>query len=185
MRITFATGNQHKADKSAQLLGRDLDHEKIDLDELQTTNLTELVEHKVRQAYEKLQKPVIVDDYGLGFDVLSGLPGPFTKFFIEVENGLENLCRMLDTLPTRRARTVCAIAFYDGKTLRVFEKTMLGQIAEHPIGSNGIHTDQIFIPDGCDGKTRAQLDDAQYDVVYRQVRPLDELKEFLDDYYGK
>lgn len=185
MRITFATGNQHKADKTAQLLGRELDHEKIDLDELQTLNLAELLEHKVRQAYETLQRPVIVDDYGLGFDAFNGLPGPFIKFFIEADDGLEKLCRMIDNLETRRARTVCAIAFYDGNTLKVFEKTMLGEIAQHPIGENGIHTDRIFIPDGCNGRTRAQLDDVQYDIVYKKVRPLDELKEFLDDYYGK
>ena len=185
MRITFATGNQHKADKTAQLLGRDLDHEKIDLDELQTTDLAELLEHKVRQAYDKLQRPVIVDDYGLGFDALNGLPGPFIKFFIEPEDGVEKLCRMLDSLETRRARTVCAIAFFDGKTLKVFEKTLFGEIAQHPIGENGIYTDRIFMPDGWQGKTRAQLNDAEYDTVYMEVRPLAELKEFLDDYYGK
>lgn len=186
MRITFATGNQHKADKTAQLLGRDLDHEKVDLDELQTTDLSELVEHKVRQAYQRLQRPVIVDDYGLGFDALSGLPGPFIKFFIEAEDGLEKLCRMMDPIDdSRRAHTVCVIAFYDGKTLKIFEKTMTGRIADNPVGSNGIHTDRIFMPDGYDGKTRAELDEKMYDEVYKKVRPLNELKEFLDEYYGE
>jgi len=185
MKITFATGNQHKADKTAQLLGRDIDHEKVDLDELQTTDLAELAEHKVRQAYDKLQRPVIVDDYGLGFESLNGLPGPFIKFFIEASDGLERLCRMIDNLDdSRRAYTTCVIAFYDGTTLKVFEKTMLGTIADHPVGSNGIHTDQIFKPDGYDGRTRAELNDDEYDEVYRKVRPLDELKRFLDEYYG-
>ena len=183
MKVTFVTGNQHKADKTSQLLGRELDHTKVDLDELQTTDLRELAEHKVRQAYDILKTPVIVDDYGLGFGALGGLPGPFIKFFIEAENGLEKLCRMIDSFDDRRAKTACVVAFYDGATLEVFEKIMNGTIAEHPIGSNGIHTDQIFIPDGY-GMTRAQLNDEQYDEVYRKVRPLDELKEFLDGYYG-
>lgn len=183
MRVTFVTGNQHKADKTAQLLGRELLHEKVDLDELQTVNLAELAEHKARQAYELLKKPVIVDDYGLGFEALNGLPGPFIKFFIEAEDGLEKLCRMIDGLGNRRARTNCVVAFYDGKVFKVFEKIMNGEIAQHPIGNNGIHTDQIFIPEGY-VKTRAQLDDDEYDEVYKLVRPLDELKEFLDEYYG-
>jgi non-canonical purine NTP pyrophosphatase (RdgB/HAM1 family) len=182
MKVTFVTGNQHKADKTAQLLGRELLHQKIDLDELQTVDLSELAEHKVRQAYETLKTPVIVDDYGLGFDAFDGLPGPFIKFFISIDDGLEKLCRMIDHFDNRRAKTVCVIAFFDGTTLKVFERTMHGVIAEHPIGTNGIHTDQIFIPDGY-GMTRAQLDDATYDEVYMKVRPLEELKRFLDGYY--
>lgn len=184
MKITFATGNQHKAAKTAQLLGREIDHEKVNLDELQTVNLTELAEHKVRQAYDSLQRPVIVDDYGLGFDSLNGLPGPFIKFFIEADDGLEKLCRLMDGIDTnRRAHTKCVIAFYDGTTLKVFEKLMIGSIANHPVGNNGIHTDQIFMPDGYEGKTRAQLNDKEYDEVYTKVRPLSELKDFLDEYY--
>lgn len=184
MKVTFVTGNQHKADKAAQLLGRELLHQKIDLDEIQTMNLSELAEHKIRQAYEKAGVPVIVDDFGLGVDELDGLPGPFIKFFVEANNGLENICRMVDGLTSRRASVTCVIAFYDGKTLKVFEKMLPGTIAQHPVGTNGIHTDQIFIPDGY-SKTRAQLDDKEYDEVYRKVRPLDELKGFLDEYYGR
>lgn len=184
MKITFVTGNQHKADKTAQLLVRQISHEKVDLDELQTTNLSELAEHKVRQAYEKLQRPVMVDDYGLGFDSLNGLPGLFIKFFIEAEDGLEKLCRIVDVLDNkRRAYTKTVIAFYDGTTLKVFEKVLHGCIADHPVGTNGIHTDQIFMPDGYGGKTRAQLNDEEYDEVYKKVRPLNELKEFLDEHY--
>lgn len=183
MQLTFVTGNQHKANKTSQLLGRELSHEKVDLDELQTLNLTELAEHKVRQAYELLKKPVMIDDFGLGFDALHGLPGPFIKFFVEIEDGLEKLCRMADALESRRAYVSCVMAFYDGKTLRVFEKSLSGEVAKHPVGNNGIHTDQIFIPDGYD-RTRAQLSDAEYDEVYKLVRPLGELKEFLDEYYG-
>ncbi|MES2876599.1 MAG: non-canonical purine NTP pyrophosphatase [Patescibacteria group bacterium] len=184
MKVTFVTGNQHKADKTAQLLGRELDHAKVDLDELQTTNMSELAEHKVRQAYDVLRVPVMIDDFGLAFDALDGLPGPFVKFFVDADDGLKNMCRMIDSFDNRKARTVCVMAFYDGKALKVFEKRMEGSIAEHPVGLNGIGTDQIFIPKGY-GKTRAQLDDEQYDEVYRKVRPLNELKEFLDEYYDE
>lgn len=183
MNVTFVTGNEHKADKTAKLLGRELLHQKIELDEIQTTDLIELAEHKIRQAYEQVKKPVIIDDFGLGLDALSGLPGPFIKFFVEIDNGLESICRMVDGLGDRNATATCVIAFYDGKTLKVFKKILPGSIAQHPIGINGIHTDQIFIPDGY-SQTRAELNDEEYDNVYRKVRPLDELKEFLDEYYG-
>lgn len=184
MNITFATGNQHKADKTSELLGIPLSHQKIDLDEIQTLDIVELATHKVIQAYEKIKSPVIVDDYGLYFNALSGLPGPFVKFFIEADDGLEKMCRMIDPFNNRQAYTMCVMAFYDGEVLKVFEKKMPGSISVHPMGTNGIHTDEIFIPEGLD-KTRAQLDDTEYNEIYVKVRPLEELKSFLENSYGE
>src|SRR6476469_8243116 len=96
MKVSFITGNQHKAEYLARLLDVPLDHTKINLDEIQSTDLDEIVIHKVRQAYEIVKRPVLVEDVALGFTALGGLPGPFIKFFAEADNGLEKLCRMLD-----------------------------------------------------------------------------------------
>ncbi len=52
-KLTFITGNQNKADYLSRYLGFPVEHIKIDLDEIQSLNLNEIVEHKVRQAYEK------------------------------------------------------------------------------------------------------------------------------------
>lgn len=182
MDVTFVTGNQHKADKTAELLGRPLQHKKIHLDEIQTLDITELATHKIKQAFEIVQKPVIIDDYSLGLTAYSGLPGTFVKFYIEANDGLEKLCQTASMLRDRRAATSCVMAFYDGDRLELFERVTLGQIAEHPIGENGIDTDKIFIPNGYT-KTRAQMDDEEYNAVYMKVRPLAEMKEFLDGYY--
>ena len=46
--ITFITGNQNKADYLAKYLGHSVDHVKLDLDEIQSLDLKEIVEHKVR-----------------------------------------------------------------------------------------------------------------------------------------
>ena len=79
--ITFITGNQKKADYLAQYLGLNIEHVKLDLDEIQSLDLREIVEHKVRQAYAKVGKPVLVEDVSLIFSELGKLPGPFIKFF--------------------------------------------------------------------------------------------------------
>ena len=65
IRPVFITGNQNKADYLAKMLGIELEHQKIHLDEIQSTSLEEIVEHKARQAYELIHKPVLVEDVAL------------------------------------------------------------------------------------------------------------------------
>jgi predicted subunit of tRNA(5-methylaminomethyl-2-thiouridylate) methyltransferase len=72
--ITFITGNQKKADYLAKYLGFPIEHIKLDLDEIQSLSLAEIVEHKAKQAYTKVGKPVIVEDVSLEFSVLGRLP---------------------------------------------------------------------------------------------------------------
>lgn len=180
-KITFVTGNQHKADQYAKLLGMDLRHEKIDLDEIQSASFKEVARHKIEQAYAIARRPVIIDDFGFCIDELNDLPGPFTKFFIAPADGLEKLCRITDVLPNRRAKVVCALAYKDSERTEVFVKELYGAVSEQPRGTLGIATDMIFEPDGYNGKTRAELDAVQYDEVYLKVRPIAELKEFLQN----
>lgn len=182
--ITFITGNQHKADQYARLLEHDLTHKKIDLDEIQSRNIVDVAKHKIEQAYEIMNQPVIIDDFGFYIEELNDLPGPFIKFFVEPADGLEKLCRITDSLKHRRAKVVCAIAYKDGKHTKVFVKELRGNVADHPRGQLGIGTDMIFEPDGYDGKTRAELSSEQYDEVYLKVRPVNELKEFLEQING-
>ena len=104
---TFITGNQHKAAYLNQLLGVNLPHKKIDLDEPQSTDLHSIVTHKVRQAYQILGAPVLVEDVSLEFTALGNLPGTFIKFFVDADNGLEKLCRMLDGFSSRQAVARC------------------------------------------------------------------------------
>ena len=58
-------------------------HEKIDTDEIQSLDLDEVVEHKVRQAYAIAKKPILVEDTALEFSALGKLPGTFIKYFVQ------------------------------------------------------------------------------------------------------
>lgn len=175
----FVTGNQHKADYLARMLGVELEHRALDLDEIQSTHLEEIVEHKVRQAYQLVGRPVIVEDVGLRFTALDGLPGPFIKFFVEAEDGLERLCRMLDGFDDRSARAECVYGYYDGETLQVFRGGLDGMIVSHPRGNGGYGWDTIFAPQGYEGKTRAELDEKGDEATYVQIKPYAALRAFL------
>lgn len=177
-KITFITGNQKKADYLANYLGFPVEHIKIDLDEIQSLDLKEIVDHKVRQAYEKIKQPVIVDDVSLEFEAFGRLPGPFIRFFLE-EMPAENICAMLRG-KSRKAAARCVLGYYDGKNLQLFEGKLNGEIAEVPAGDNGFGWDRIFIPEGYN-VTRASLGEEDDRKTYLKIKPFAELKEFLSN----
>ncbi len=182
--VTFITGNPHKAAHFSTQIGFEVPHLKLDLEEIQSKNPEEVIEHKVRQAYAIIKKPVLVDDFSAWFDDYSGLPGPFIKYFVEADDGLEKLCRIADTLPTRRMTQRGYIGYFNGEELRIFHGELHGEVVDHPrvpnneAGSYG--ADPIFAVDGFSGRSRAELTADEYQAVYRQVRGIDELRAFLE-----
>lgn len=177
--ITLITGNQHKADYLSRMLGLPLKHRAVDLTEIQSTSLEEVVEHKVRQAYTVAKRPVLAEDVALEFTALGGLPGPFIKFFVEAPNGLENLCRMLDGFGDRSAVAACVFGYYDGQQVKLFRAELGGVIAKHPAGDGGFGWDKIFCPDDYEGKTRAELTPNEDIETYRLFKPIDAVRQFL------
>jgi Ham1 family protein len=174
--VTFITSNQHKADALARVLDLSLAHRAVDLTEIQSTSLEEIVEHKVRQAYVVAKCPVLVEDVALEFAALGGLPGPFIKFFVEAPNGLENLCRMLDSFDDRSAVAACVFGYCDGQQVKLFRAELGGVIAKHPAGNGGFGWDKIFCPDGYEGKTRAELTP---DEDAGTFKPIAAVRQFL------
>lgn len=177
--ITFITGNQHKADYLSRMLGLPLKHRAVDLTEIQSTSLEEVVEHKVCQAYAIAKCPVLVEDVALEFTALGGLPGPFIKFFVEAPNGLERLCRILDSFDDRSAVAACVFGYYDGQQVKLFRAELGGVIAKHPVGNGGFGWDKIFCPDGYEGKTRAELTPSEDADTYLLFKPIDAVHQFL------
>ncbi|MBP7823532.1 non-canonical purine NTP pyrophosphatase [Candidatus Gracilibacteria bacterium] len=174
--ITFITGNQNKANYLAKYLGMEVLHEKIDTDEIQSLDLDEVVEHKVRQAYAIAKKPILVEDTALEFSALGKLPGTFIKFFVQ-ELGQEGLCRLLDG-KDRSAIARTKYAYFDGTRLEIFTGELHGTIAEHPGADNGFGWDRIFIPEGYNC-VRSELSEEDYKKIYLTIKPTEAVREFL------
>ncbi len=174
--VTFITGNQNKADYLAKYIGFPIEHVKLDLDELQTLDVHKLVDHKVKQAYQQLQSPVLVEDSSLEFEALNGLPGPFIKFFVD-NIPFQDICDLLNG-KSRNATARTVFGYYDGKEVTFIESELHGTIADSPSGEMGYDWDKFFICEG-DTVTRANLDEEQYKKTYFQSKPFDRLKEFL------
>lgn len=175
----FITGNASKAEYLSRQLGLSLNHRKIELDEIQSTDLHKIVEHKLLQAYETCRTPVLVEDVSLAFNALGDLPGPYIKWFTDIA-GDEACCRMLDGFTDRTATIRCTFGYYDGARMEFFDSELPGSIAKQPRGSNGFGFDRIFINQGYD-ITRAEMTQEENERTYaEQMKPFALVKNFLE-----
>jgi inosine triphosphate pyrophosphatase len=175
--VTYITGNPKKAEYLESYLGHHIEYKNVDLDEIQSLDLKEILQHKVRQAYAEVKGPVIVEDTSLELKALGRLPGPFIRFFLE-EMDYQDICNLLEG-KDRNAVARCMYAYFDGEREEYFEGELLGSIAEEPAGNAGFGFDPIFIPHGY-LVTKASLDEEAYKIVYMTLKPIAKLKEFLN-----
>ncbi len=143
--MIFVTGNQNKLKEFEAILGIKLNHTDLDLDEIQSIDVEEVAIHKAKQAYQLLKESVIVEDTGLYFEELNGLPGALVKFFVK-KLTLDQICSLVKE--NRKATAITCIAYFDGKEVQVFRGETKGEIATGPRGNTNFGWDPIFIPEG-------------------------------------
>jgi len=111
--------------------------------------------------------PAIADDTGLEVDALGGAPGVFSsRYSGEHASYDDNVAKLLAELDAagahdpeaRRARfrTVAMACFPGGREVAA-HGVVEGTIAPDRRGSGGFGYDPVFIPDGGDGRTYAEM----------------------------
>jgi non-canonical purine NTP pyrophosphatase (RdgB/HAM1 family) len=81
-KLLFATGNTRKikeAREACELVGIEVVPIKLEIEEIQNTDGKKVAEHKARQAYKILKKPVVINDTYWEIPSLNGFPGPYMK----------------------------------------------------------------------------------------------------------
>lgn len=155
MDIAFITSNSAKAEQLGWHIKYPIKHLRLDIPEIQSLNLDDVVEHKAKAAYEHIQSPVLVEDFSLVLHALGKLPGPLIKWFWE-EIGTAGVCRLLNNTTNRTATATVAFGLYDGNNFHLFKGKRSGTIANSPRGEQKFATDSIFILDGY-GKTWGEM----------------------------
>lgn len=158
----FVTSNTNKWQEAQRILGFAIERVELELDELQAETVATVALAKARLAYERLARPVIVEDAGFELLGLGGFPGPYIKFW-EKLGGLESLCRAADGLGDRRVRAVCALGVCSESGSEVVEGAVDGLLALHPRGNSGFGWDAVFVPQG-DGRTFGEMTPAEKDA---------------------
>lgn len=137
MKIHYVTSNKGKFEEAALILeGVHLIHTPLHLDELQGTK-DEIALHKIREAYNKLQEPCLIDDVALFCPALGGLPGPYIRPFLEALDD-KGLAALISHYTDHSCNVCCTVAFQAGKTPLLFEGIVEGKIVS-PRGSRKHH----------------------------------------------
>ena len=154
--MKFATGNNNKLMEVRSILGNEIESISIDLLEIQDPNMENVVKHKALEAWNILGEEVMIEDTSLLIESMNDLPGPFIKWFLKAlgNEGLVNATNMNN----RRARAVTYVASFDGYKYNIGYGEILGTISIEPRGDKGFGWDPIFIPNGGESRTFAEMD---------------------------
>lgn len=174
--LVVITSNENKLSEINQILGTNHKVSTVDIPEIQSLNINEVITAKAKAAYEKIKKPVLVTDVSLEIEGFNNLPGPFIKFFL-FTLGTEKTVALLNGKGTR-AKAIEADAIYDGKFLKIFKGTMVGSLALKDRGTNGFGFDKVFVPRGYT-KTFAEMPTSLKNKISHRAKALEKLKKYL------
>lgn len=180
--ITFVTGNKNKVKEVEQILQVKVEVADIDIDEIQGLGLEKIALHKLDKAFEKIKRPVIVDDVSVNIHAWNNFPGPLIKWVLQSSNGTpEMLLKMLHGEEDRKATAILAIGYRDENVRKIFYGEISGTIGYTIEGENGFGWDKVFIPDGYT-KTLASMPIDEKNSISHRRRALDKLRDFLLTY---
>jgi len=177
MKLYFVTSNDNKLREAEQILEKKIEKIDLDIDEIQTVDVEEVVKDKAHKAYDVVKKPVFVEDTGLYFTGMKGFPGALIKWLLQ-SVGTKGICKVVDGFE-RKAVAKASICLYDGKKYNIFTGEVKGSITENPKGSSNFGWDPVFQPKGYD-KTFAEMPAEKKNKISHRKLAFMKMKEFLD-----
>lgn len=158
--LVFVTSNPGKRREAEAILGVALRHQPLELEEIQSLDLEAVVRAKARAAHAALGEPVLVEDTALELMGLGGFPGPLVRFLLG-SVGPGGISRLARCFEDDRARARCLAVAFDGHRPVIGAGEVAGRIVPAPRGAGGFGWDSVFAPDHGNGRTYAEMDDAE------------------------
>lgn len=165
---TLVTGNPNKLAEARRLCGHDLRAAEVDLPEIQSLDLSQVLAAKAEEAFRRLRRPVIVEETGLELTSMNGFPGPLIKWMLDAMDA-EGVARAALALGDPAARAHCMLLFWDGERRRQAEGETRGRLVLPPRGEAGFGWDPVFQPDG-ESLTYGEMTAAEKDRVGHRGR---------------
>ena len=145
--LSFVSSNENKYAEVRDILsGFELDVKFAchTLEEIQSDSLEEIAKRKADDAFEKICRPIIIEDDGLFINSLGGFPGPFSSYVFQTI-GNDGILKLLGH--DRQAKFISIISYRSEDVSKSFVAELEGSISCHPHG-DGWGFDPIFIPAG-------------------------------------
>ena len=189
MKIIFASANPGKIREASEILGEDYEivtpaDAGITEDIPETGNtLRENSLQKAMYIYERTGCDCFADDTGLEVDALGGAPGVHTARYGGPERdfnaNMDRLLRELGDTEDRKARfRTCVTLILEGETY-FFDGVMDGSIARSKSGKGGFGYDPVFLPDGCNGLSAAEIGEEHKNAISHRGRALRAMADFI------
>ncbi len=143
----LVTGNPDKLAEARRLCGAELEGETIELAEIQSLDLRRVLAAKGRAAFERLQRPLVVEDTALELAAFGGFPGPLVKWMLDAV-GADGIARAAAALGDTHAVARCGLLYLDADRELVAEGVTEGHLVLPPRGNQGFGWDPVFEPAG-------------------------------------
>jgi len=150
LKISVVTSNPGKVkeyQRSLGSLGIEAVHLKVPYDEIQSSDLEEVVRKGLEELKRKGLKDFIIDDSGLFIDHLNGFPGVWSAF-VQGTIGNKGILKLMSGIDNRKASFKCCIGCNIRGRDIVVTGVCGGVIIDEERGSEGFGYDPIFSHDG-------------------------------------
>ena len=145
--ITSNPGKVAEYQKSLGDLGIEMEHLRLPYDEVQTSDLEEVVSKGMDEIIKQGVRDFIVDDSGLFVDALKGFPGVWSAY-AQKTIGNEGILKLMDGVEDRGAEFRCCIGCdIQGHRIIVTGRCR-GTITCSEQGDEGFGFDPVFTMDG-------------------------------------
>lgn len=149
--IFYITANKYKLlhakeyvrDSGIEIVGRELE-----IFEIQSDDLEQVVRKKAYDAWHMLQQPLIVSDSGWEIPALGGFPGPYMK---DINNWFkpEDFLNLMKDKPNRSIYLNHMVVVVIAGRFKIFREKSRGEFVGQPKGA-GSALDRVVMMDGCD-----------------------------------
>jgi XTP/dITP diphosphohydrolase len=184
-RLLLATGNAHKLAEVQSILGEPWVVVARDPGVEETgSTFEENALLKARAMPASAGDVAVADDSGIEIDALGGAPGVRSARWADEGDWIPRVLRELTGVPEagRGCRYVCAAAaVWPDPHAREFvvRGVVEGRVAEAPRGTGGFGYDPIMVPNEGDGRTFAEMSEAEKHALSHRGRAFRELARHL------
>lgn len=192
MKIVFATSNSHKL-KELNEITRSFGFNNIEyvlppaefnpIEDGVTFEENSLIKAKEANKLSGLMS--LADDSGLCVEALNGAPGIYSARYAPTsQERIDKLLKELEPYKNRKAKFVCAMTLLDenGNVLCSEVGECRGEISYKQAGDGGFGYDPVFLVDGCNGLTMAELTESQKNDLSHRGNALRKILGYLRNY---